>query len=628
MTPDEDGQTLRILAWADRVLSAEVLHSDAEALRSARFLASAVVIAAVICLAYSVFHVRAGETLRGVFVAAGIAPILFSLVLLRRPERLVGATHYVAAVVLAVVLISHFLSVETPRVFLGAIAIPFIAAAAGGVRVGLFWTAVVTIVLAWGAGTLELTDGERWLAWNSVIVTITTGAGASLFEGARQCAMRRVGRIREQVEQHVSKRAEVEEALESSQVLFAKAFQKAPSILILSELATGRITDVNESFTRTAGWRADEAIGRTLTELRAWGSIEDRDRLFEHVLNEGSAGGVEVCFRTRSGEKIWMLASAEVLDLGGRAHVLALGVDITERKRADEALDRYRRLLEEHVEERGEQLRASRAKLREQQQLAAIGTLAAGIAHQINNPIGGIMAAAELALLKDGEPDREEVRTRALMTAVEEANRCGRIVRNMLKFSRHEPTAKWVEDLNGIVRRSAELTRSYVVGAGGTLELDLESGTIEARVSPIDFEQVLVNLIRNAAESSPEGAKVVVSTRRIGDAAWIEVIDDGDGIALADQDQVFDPFFTTRLASGGSGLGLSVAQGIVSDHGGMLDIHSQPEQGTCVVVRIPLDPVGSSDSGRSDGPAGWSAADRPTDGQRVDRSSLQGPFFR
>ncbi len=553
-------------------------------------------IASAICLVYSILHVRSGEILRGIVVGAGIVPILFSLILLRRPERLVWTTHYAVAVVFGLVLTSHFLSDRTPQVFLGAIAVPFIAAAAGGVRAGLFWTAAVAIVLAMGAGTLDLTEGERWLAWNSVILVTTMGVGAVLFEGSRQCAMQRVGRIREQVEQHVSKRAEVEEALESSQALFAKAFQKAPSILILSDLATGRIIDVNESFVRTTGWRADEAVGRTLTELDAWGSVEDRDRLFEHVVNEGSTHGVEVRFQTKSGAKVWMLASAEVLDLGGRAHVLALGVDITERKRSDEILDRYRRLLEEHVEERGEQLRASRAQLREQQQLAAVGTLAAGIAHQINNPIGGIMAAAELALLKDGEPDREEVRTRALLTAVEEANRCGRIVRNMLKFSRHEPTAKWVEDLNDIVRRSAELTRPYVVGAGGTLELELEPGTIEARVSPIDLEQVLVNLIRNAAESSPEGADVVVSTRRLGDVMSIEVVDDGDGIALADQDQVFDPFFTTRLGSGGSGLGLSVAQGIVSDHSGTLEIHSRPEKGTRAVVRLPLDVPESSGS--------------------------------
>jgi signal transduction histidine kinase len=283
-----------------------------------------------------------------------------------------------------------------------------------------------------------------------------------------------------------------------------------------------------------------------------------------------------------------LLASADILERDGHSHVFAQGVDITERKRANDTLDRYRLLLEERVEERSEQLRDSRLQLRDQQQLAAVGTLAAGLAHQINNPIGSMLAAAELALLNDEEPDREELRTRALVTTVDEARRCGRIVSNMLKFSRHEPTAKWVEDLNDIVRRAAELTRQYVTKTGGTLEVKLNPGALPARVSPIDIEQVLVNLIRNAAESSERGANVIVSTQEHGGGMSIEVADDGDGVAPEDRDHVFAPFFTTRLESGGSGLGLSVAQGIVVDHGGTIEFNCEPEKGTRVVVRIPL----------------------------------------
>jgi len=207
--------------------------------------------------------------------------------------------------------------------------------------------------------------------------------------------------------------------------------------------------------------------------------------------------------------------------------------------------------------------------------------------------------------LNDDAPDRDELRTQALETTVEESLRCGRIIRNMLKFSRQEPTAKWIEDVNDIVRRAAEVTRPYVMKLGGSLEIDIGPVALMANLSPIDIEQVLVNVIRNAAESREGGARVVVSTRRNGDEMSIEVADDGIGVWPADRDHVFEPFFTTRLESGGSGLGLSVAEGVVTDHGGAIEFESQPEKGTRVTVRLPLE---ISDSQATAG--SWDAARR------------------
>ncbi|MEO1933208.1 MAG: ATP-binding protein [Myxococcales bacterium] len=121
----------------------------------------------------------------------------------------------------------------------------------------------------------------------------------------------------------------------------------------------------------------------------------------------------------------------------------------------------------------------------------------------------------------------------------------------MAATARVEPTAKWVEDLNDIVRCAAELTRAYVVERAGSLEIDTLLERLPARVSRIDVEQVLVNVIRNAAESRVGRAQVVVSTRRHGDSETsTEVSADGTGIAEKDRDRVFDPFFTTRLDLG------------------------------------------------------------------------------
>ncbi|MBK7949043.1 MAG: HAMP domain-containing histidine kinase [Deltaproteobacteria bacterium] len=250
--------------------------------------------------------------------------------------------------------------------------------------------------------------------------------------------------------------------------------------------------------------------------------------------------------------------------------------------------DQYRAELELRLVERSEQLRASLVRLEEQQRLVAVGTLAAGIAHQINNPIGAIAAAAQYALIAGEDDDAAAIREEALSTVVDEARRCGRIVRSVLQFARDEPTPKWVESLNPVVVRACEQTRDYVEERGGRLELRLADEPLAVRMSPIDLEQVVVNLIRNGAESRKDGANVEVATVGVDDEAWLLVVDDGDGIDPTLRTRVLEPFFTTRLAEGGSGLGLSVVHGIVQSHGGALELDGLPAGGTRICVRLPL----------------------------------------
>jgi signal transduction histidine kinase len=250
--------------------------------------------------------------------------------------------------------------------------------------------------------------------------------------------------------------------------------------------------------------------------------------------------------------------------------------------------EQYRGDLERRLEERGEQLRASLLRLEEQQRLVAVGTLAAGIAHQINNPIGAITAAAEFAILSRDDPGADRVREDALATVLEEARRCGRIVRSLLQFARDEPTTKWREDLNPVIVRASEQVRAYVAQRGGRLRIELAREPLPVRLSPIDLEQVVVNLIRNGAESRESGATVEVESRREAGSVVLVVSDDGNGIDAALRRRVLEPFFTTRLAQGGSGLGLSVTHGIVTDHGGQLEIESRDRRGTRIRVRLPL----------------------------------------
>jgi len=275
----------------------------------------------------------------------------------------------------------------------------------------------------------------------------------------------------------------------------------------------------------------------------------------------------------------------------------ALYVDITAQKALEESREREHERLELRIRERTLELEASQRTLREKDRLAAIGTLAAGIAHQINNPIGAILTSAEFAILVDEDDERDEIRSQALDEIRGQAIRCGKIVRSILQFSRAEPTEKWSSDLASVLRIAVDVTSRYAREKSAVVQLDVSQEASERRVrmNPIEIEQVFVNLIRNAIEAQDSGAKIVVRARLcVEDGGAVEVLveDDGPGIVPDDQGRIFEPFFTTRLREGGSGLGLSVAHGIIEDHAGRLWIESplhEDRTGTQFHVVLPLE---------------------------------------
>ncbi len=251
-------------------------------------------------------------------------------------------------------------------------------------------------------------------------------------------------------------------------------------------------------------------------------------------------------------------------------------------------LARHQDDLEDIVEQRTRELLSSRDQLREAEKLAAVGTLTAGIAHQINNPIGAILVSTEYALLCEDDGNAQAIWKMALRTNLEEAQRCASIVHSLLQFTRKEPIEKTMEDLNQVVRRASAATAKYVRDRSAAVELDLTATPLPVFMSPIEMEQVLINVIRNGVESQVTGARIDIRTARRGELAVIQLRDNGHGIAPEIRSRIFDPFFSTRVGRGGTGLGLSVAHGIVKDHGGEIRIESESEKGTTVIIEIPL----------------------------------------
>lgn len=263
--------------------------------------------------------------------------------------------------------------------------------------------------------------------------------------------------------------------------------------------------------------------------------------------------------------------------------------DVTQRVLEAKRRDAGQQELRELVEARTVALDTSLERLRRSERLASMGTLSAGIAHQINNPIGSIRLGAEYALTvaEEGDEDVRKTVLDSLHEIVEHAKRCGEIVSNMLRFARNEPTPKQREDLSAILIRVCKQSEAFARTEAAAIDTSGVEGPLPIYGSAIELEQAFLNVVRNACESSNGPVHVEVRARNDRGAIWVAISDDGRGMSREQVDHALEPFWTTRLGSGGTGLGLSVAHGVVTDHGGLLSIESQPEKGTKVLISLP-----------------------------------------
>ena len=272
-------------------------------------------------------------------------------------------------------------------------------------------------------------------------------------------------------------------------------------------------------------------------------------------------------------------------------YAIIIARDITDRKNAELEVARARDELEERVARRTAELEATREAATRAERLASIGTLAAGIAHEINNPLGSIIMAVDLALASQGDADAQRVTRESLEGIKSDARRAGLIVRSVLQFSRQEQPQKWPNDIGDIARRARDLTRQRAADAGVEVSLAVADDLPTALVNPTELEQVFVNLINNAIDATTAAGRheaVVVQVSRAENRMIIEVRDRGEGIGSESTGRIFDPFYTSRQQEGGTGLGLSVTHGIVHQHQGRINVDSRAGEGTAITVDIPI----------------------------------------
>lgn len=269
--------------------------------------------------------------------------------------------------------------------------------------------------------------------------------------------------------------------------------------------------------------------------------------------------------------------------------------------RAQRAVDEWSQTLEEKVDQRTEELRNAQHQVQHMEKMASLGKLSATVAHELNNPISGILTYARLVERELCEqPIDEGVKSqmgRYLSLVQQESTRCGSIVRNLLVFARRDGGEMSPVDLNDIVDRSLMLVRHHMEMNGVTLESDLLEGDSVVFADPGELQQALVALFVNAVEAMPEGGELRVSLEGASETVHIEVEDTGSGIPEEALPNIFEPFFSTKVKESGVGLGLAVVYGIVHRHRGAITVASELGRGTTFQIVLPRDARRSGDDG-------------------------------
>ena len=235
--------------------------------------------------------------------------------------------------------------------------------------------------------------------------------------------------------------------------------------------------------------------------------------------------------------------------------------------------------------QREEQLElAARRQIGQSEKLASIGRLAAGVAHEINNPLTGVLTFAHLLREKANMTDQDK---QDLDLIVHETTRAAEIVRGLLDFARERPAAKGLLDVNEVTRQTLRLIRSQKPVKQVVIVEDLSEGLPRVDADANQLQQVLINLSLNACEAMPSGGTLLISTLAEDGKVLVKFTDTGGGIKREHLDRIFDPFFSTKPIGKGTGLGLSVSYGIIQQHGGSIEVQSEEGKGSTFTIVLP-----------------------------------------
>ena len=383
--------------------------------------------------------------------------------------------------------------------------------------------------------------------------------------------------------QDVTERKRAEEALRESEERYRQLVELSPdTIAVHSE---GKIIFMNTAGAKLLGAaNPEQLIGRPIMDFL---HPDYRDIVKQRVRWIGKEGKeaslIEEKFIRLDGTVIDVEVAAFSFTYQGKPAVQAVTRDITDRKRAEEALKEYSERLEEMVEERTKELRDAQARLIQSEKLAATGRLAVSVAHEINNPLQGISNYLSLISQQVAEDDSLHENLEMVKLGFE---RISEIVRRLRAF--HRPVGEGMEstDINGVVERALALV-GYQLSLG-QVEVRTELAEQELLVlgSAGQLEQVLINLALNAQEAMPQGGELIVRTTLRQDMVQVQVSDTGHGIGEEEMSRLFKPFYG-KEGGQGLGLGLWISHNIIEGHGGGIEVESQVGEGSTFTISLP-----------------------------------------
>lgn len=390
-----------------------------------------------------------------------------------------------------------------------------------------------------------------------------------------------------------------DEALRESEERFRLTFHTSPDSINLNRMSDGMYIDINEGFTELTGYTRDDVMGKTSLDINIWKDPEDRKRLVEGLMKKGHVKNLEARFVRKSGDVGFGLMSARVLCVKGENVILSVTRDISDLKQAQEMMIQSEKMM-------------------------SIGGLAAGMAHEINNPLAGMMQNAELMIRRLTDktlPSNRRIAAEigldmnALTAYLEKRDilnmaetiktsgiRMAEIVRNMLGFARKSDVRQVSShSMADLLDKTLELAgtdfdlKKHYDFKKITIKKEYGEGTPLVRCEAAKIQQVFLNLFGNGAQAmQTAGIRHPMFIIRTGfdrdrNMVFTEIEDNGPGMDENTQKRIFEPFFTTKPTGIGTGLGLSVSYFIIAkDHGGEILAESKPSKGTKFIVRLPL----------------------------------------
>ncbi len=367
----------------------------------------------------------------------------------------------------------------------------------------------------------------------------------------------------------VTERKRAEEALQASEEKLRLMFKSVTDGITVTDL-NGAITEVNERTVEMHGFSSkDDLLGKSPFELIAAGDHERAKMNMRKTLEQGSVKDIEYTLLKADGSEFPGGLSASVLKdaAGNPLGFIAITKDITERKKMEEQLI---------VTDR----------------LASIGELVSGIAHELNNPLTGVIGFSELLLERDVPNEiREDI-----AIVHNEAMRAANVVKNLLTFARKHTPSKQLVNINSIIASVLGL-RAYEQKVNNIKVVKrLASDMPEVLADSFQLQQVFLNIVINAEYFMGEahrGGVLLITTERERDIIRITFTDEGPGIREENLGHIFDPFFTTKEVGKGTGLGLSICHGIITEHGGRIYARSEIGKGASFIIELPISKDGN-----------------------------------